>query len=183
MKFVAKIVNLSQQEPNADCDAGFRRRAIIAECRSRFIDETYPDCPDDWSGEDDYERRIFPVDYSVSKKIKTESYKLGLVKYLMEFSCEKITIPIAVKNETTAAMDALDNIRSSLEEIYVITGNPIHIIGKEKIHTMIRDEFNSDRSMNNKLKTYGITYNKAKRCPKTGMKGIYVGIRLRLDDE
>ncbi len=180
---LCKITNLSNQEPNMEVDDAIKRRCMIFECKSQFLDENSLIAPDDWDFEDNFERRLFKIDPTLGEKMKQDLYKLAFIKLLLNYPIKRVKMPESVIAQTNEAMDELDNIKTRLLEYFDITKNKDDWVYKDQVRCCFEDKDDklpmSVTQFNKRLRTYGITWDKDKR--NENGKGCYSGLICKAD--
>ncbi len=180
---ICKITNLSNQEPNMDVDDAIKRRLMILECKSQFLDINSILAKDlDWDYKDNWDRRLFAIDYEMNKKIREHKYKLAVIKYILKFPARRIKMPDSVVEKTTTAIDEIDNVKSLILENYIITKNKNDRVDKNIIYELLSKINISKIQLNRRLKTYGITLNSNMKTT-DGVRGCYVGLHEKTDEE
>ena len=183
---LCKITNLSNQEPNMEVDDAIKRRCMIFECKSQFLDQNSMIAPDDWDFEDDWDRRLFKIDTSIGEKMKKDMYKLAFIKLLLNYPVKRVSMPDSVKQQTSKAMDELDNFKTSLLEFYEITKNPEDKVAKDHIRGIFENDKGklpmSATQFNRRLKTYGIGWEKNCSIPNQSSRGAYTGLVEKTDE-
>ncbi len=185
-KHKVKLTNCSNFELQSDQDEGVKRRAIIYECKSKFIDINSQYARDtNWQGEDDWENRIFKKDPLLSVRFHEDEYKIATIKYIMTFKNSKIEIPQVVMEDTKESFINSDDWLSTILEYFVITRSKEDLVAKSDVFDILDDLFSESKSkqaFNKRLKQYGIAYHGSKRAEnKDGQKeqGSYSGIKIR----
>lgn len=181
----AKLTNCSNFELSADKDEGIIRRAIIYECKSKFIDKNSVYASDiNWNGEDDWDNRVFKKDPQLTKKFEeNDEYKIAVIKYIMEYRNKKLDTPEELITATKESFINNDDWLSTILEYFVITKKKDDMISKTDVHEILEDlygESKSKQAFNKRLKTYGIIYQGSKRCKTTDghdEQGAYLGIK------
>ena len=158
----AKLMTFSNKDFSIDGDEGIYRR-----CKVQFYDSKFED-----NIEDDYKNHRYKKILNFESNFEKEEYKNAYFHLLLKY-VDKLEIPKNASNNFKDIVDENDNLKSEIEEYFIITRDDNDKISK-KIVEEILDNYNFKEILS-KLKSMGVKYNKDLRLD--GEKRIFLGLK------
>jgi len=175
----AKLAFASNATPNLQIDEGTKRRLIVQNVESQFLDVE----------DDDWEKQIFKKDDDLLDIFDDDKWKVCLFDYLMKYQTFKI--PNEISEMTEKVVNELDKVKQIILNKFVITNNDDDYIMKTELEDFIT---NSQDIKNNKIKEkdikeklkndFKLCYDKSKQNKqRTSKRGAWIGIREKNDED
>jgi len=179
IKNQSKLAFASNCSPNLQIDEGIKRRLLVQELESQFLDVD----------EDDWENRIFKKDEDILDIFNDDKWKICLFDYLMKY--KNFKIPDEIYKMTNKVIDELDHVKQIILDNFIISNNNDDYIMKTELEYFCKnnDEMKEhgikEKDIITKLKDgLKIKYNKNKYIKDRSMKrGAFVGIRERNEND
>jgi hypothetical protein len=158
----AKLMTFSNKDFSIDGDEGIYRRGKVQFYDSKFEDNI----------EDDYKNHRYKKVLNFESNFEKEEYKNAYFHLLLKH-VDKLEIPKDAEKNFKDIVDENDDLKSEIEENFIITRNEndkiTKIIVNERLHNYNFKEILS------KLKSMGVKYNKNLRLD--GEKRIFLGLK------
>jgi len=175
----AKLAFASNSTPNLQIDEGTKRRLVVQNVESQFLDVE----------EDDWDNQIFKKDDDLLDIFDDDKWKICLFDYLMKH--QNFKIPDEINEMTEKVVNELDKVKQVILGNYIISNNDDDVVYKTELEYFIT---NSQEIKNNKIKEKDIKeklkndfklcydkgkYNKERSCK----RGAWIGIREKNEDD
>jgi hypothetical protein len=158
----AKLMTFSNKDFSIDGDEGIYRRGKVQFYDSKFEDNI----------EDDYKNHRYKKILNFESNFEKEEYKNAYFHFLLKY-VDKLEIPKNAEKIFKDIVDENDNLKSEVEEYFIITRDENDKISK-KIVEEILNNYNFKEILS-KLKSMGVKYNKDLRLD--GEKKIFIGLK------
>ncbi len=175
----AKLAFASNSTPNLQIDNGTKRRLIVQNLESQFLDVE----------NDDWENQIFTKDDDLLDIFNDDKWKVCLFDYLMKFQTFKI--PDEINEMTEKVVSELDIVKQIILSNYIVTNNDDDDVYKTELEHFITHSQEiktnkiKEKDIKEKLKNYfKLIYDKGKLNKiRSRKRGAWIGIREKNEED
>lgn len=164
----------SNHDPNAETDGGIVRRAILQRYRSTFEAGRVADDP---------VNRKFIKEEGVDEQFDEDAMKLAYFHVLLKYYNPQFKIPAAIQNEFRNTLDEYDIGRQVFDKYFIMDTVSASVHKDIVVQKFESENIKGWRKILTEMKRFGICYNKNKRGDNDGVRGAFMGIKLRNTDE